>query len=226
MSNSFDNIAFCLPTFNEEKSIEPVISDIRKEYDGFLFIVDGFSTDSSVAIAEQMNIPVYKRTDKGKGSALQKAVEVAIEKGKEFLVYVDCDRTYSARDAVNMMKNRQDFDLIVGERPLATIKPFYRRWGNIIVTKLINTLFDGTFKDSLSGAKCLRVNKLANAFCEKGFLVDPFICAYALCHKMKINTVPIGYYKRAGKSKLHFAPILLEFVRLIRILWLLKFKKS
>ena len=226
MDSSANNIAFCLPTFNEEKNIEYVITDIKKVYDGFLFVVDGFSTDNTVAIAEQMEVPIYRRKDKGKGSALQKALEISMENEKEFLVYMDCDRTYSAKDVIKAVENNQDFDLILGERPLANINPFYRRWGNIIVTILINMVFNGKLTDSLSGVKCLRINKYHNAFHEEGFVIDPFICAYTLHHNMKINTVPINYYKREGLSKMNFALGLFEFIRLIKILWLLKFQKS
>lgn len=218
-----DNIAFCLPTFNEEVNVEYVVSDIRKVYDGFLFIVDGFSTDNTVAMAEKMNVPVYKRTFNGKGSALQKALEISVENRKEFLMYMDCDRTYSAKDIIKITEHIQDFDLIVGERPLATIEPPYRRWGNIIVTGLINTVFNGKFTDSFSGFKCLRTNKYENAFTEKGFAIDPLLCAYALQYNMRINTIPIKYYKREGESKINFAIGILEFIKFIRALWILKF---
>ena len=52
MSKITDSCAFCLPTLNEEENVEYVVSEIRKVYNGFLFIVDGFSSDRTVVIAE------------------------------------------------------------------------------------------------------------------------------------------------------------------------------
>ena len=214
-----DNIALCLPTYNEEINIAPVLLDIQKIYSGLLFVVDGFSTDNTVKIAEQMGIPVYTRELPGKGSAIQKAMEIAAQNNKEFLIYLDCDRTYSANDLIKLLENLEDYDLVIGVRPLKTIKSISRRVGNVIATAIINIFYKGKLQDSLSGFKCLRVSKFKPLIQENGFLIESLICLYALKYKMSINLVPINYYERVGVSKMNTAEGLKALYKLIKIIW-------
>jgi dolichol-phosphate hexosyltransferase len=218
MYSSINNIAFCLPTFNEEENVEYVVSDIRKVYADFLFIVDGFSTDKTVAIAEQLGVPVYKRTLKGKGSAIQKALEVAAQNGKDFLIYMDCDRTYNVADVIKITENIHDFDLVIGVRPLSAIKQFYRKFGNLIAAGLVNIAFNGNIKDPISGFKGLRVSKFKSLLTENEAVIEAIICAYALKYNMSIKMFPTDYYERVGKSKenrLSGIRYLITFVRKI-----------
>ena len=214
-----DNIALCLPTYNEEINIAPVLLDIQKAYSGLLFVVDGFSTDNTVKIAEQMGITVYTRELPGKGSAIQKAMEIAEQNNKEFLIYLDCDRTYSANDLIKLLENLEDYDLVIGVRPLKTIKSVSRRVGNVIATAIINIFYKGKLQDSLSGFKCLRVSKFKPLIQENGFLIESLICLYALKYKMSINLVPINYYERVGVSKMSTAQGLKALYKLIKIIW-------
>lgn len=73
-----EKIAVCLPTYNEEENIEFMVNSIRKVFKGLLFVVDGYSTDKTAEIAHKLGVTVYSRNALGKGSAMQKALEVAI----------------------------------------------------------------------------------------------------------------------------------------------------
>lgn len=223
MNSPIEKIALCLPTYNEEMNIQKVVLDIRKVYSGFLFIVDGFSLDKTADIAAQINVPVYKRDFQGKGSAIQKALEIAELKGKEFLIYLDCDRTYNPLDLLRIIEDIDDFDLVVGVRPLEDIKPVHRRLGNKVVTGIINVVFKAKIKDSLSGFKCLRVSKFRNLLKENGVVIEPIICLYAVKYNMRIGLFPISYYKRVGQSKMNLIIGGIEFVKLIRIVLIEKY---
>ena len=71
------------------------------QYEGLpLVVCDGFSTDQTTRIAEEMGVSVIKRTALGKGSAVQKAIEYAMAEGYTFLAFIDCEGRYAPRFAV------------------------------------------------------------------------------------------------------------------------------
>jgi glycosyltransferase involved in cell wall biosynthesis len=203
MNEIESKVAFFLPTFNEEKSIKRVITDIKKAFNGYFFVVDGYSTDRTVEISRSMGIEVYNRCVPGKGAAFRKALEVASANNKEFLVFIDCDNTYDPKDIGKILENIELYDLVIGVRPMNKIHGFMKKFGNVFVTELMNILYNGHIKDSISGFKCLRVNKFKNIITEDGFAADALICVLALKYKMSVNTVPINYYEeRTGNSKM------------------------
>jgi len=66
----------CLPTYNEIKSVEPMIDRIRNI--GLdLILCDQNSTDGTVEKAGSKSVPVYQRDGYGKGWGVRKALEVA-----------------------------------------------------------------------------------------------------------------------------------------------------
>lgn len=217
--SSKNNIALFLPTFNEEQNIEAVIADIQKHFHGFLFVVDGFSTDNTVKIAQQMNVPVYFRDAHGKGAAIRMALEIAEANNKDFLLFMDCDRTYSPKNIPAMLQDIEGYDLVIGVRELKTIRPYFRRIGNIVATTVINLPLKGKIRDSISGFKCLRVNKFKDLIQENGFVADALICVYALKYGMKIQMVPIDYFERTGESKMGFWVGVRELVKLLKAIW-------
>jgi len=217
-----DNVALFLPTLNEAESIRSMIVRIRKNFKGFFFVVDGFSTDDTIKIAREEGVFVYYRLNNGKGSAIQKALEVAALHGKEFLLFIDCDMSYDPDNIKDMIQDLGNYDLVIGVRPLEKIDALGRRLGNIVATELVNIAFGGNVQDSISGLKCLRVSKFIGLIKENGWVVDSLICLYALKFDMRIRHVSINYYKRLGQSKLSMATGIAEFIKLIKAVWTLR----
>jgi dolichol-phosphate mannosyltransferase len=218
MAKNYDNVCLFLPTYNEAENVLSVVEDIQKHFSGFFFIVDGFSTDGTVETAEKAGIPVYDRTVSGKGSAIKKAMEIAEQEGKEFLLYMDCDRTYDAADIKKLLEVRDTSDLIYGVRPLENVRPYHRRLGNRVATGLINIMVSGNLRDSLSGFKCLRVSAFKHLLKEDGFVIDALIFAYALKYKLRISPVDVRYHQRVGSSKMSLAIGFIELTKLIKTL--------
>ncbi|MFM1874508.1 MAG: hypothetical protein RL266_245 [Bacteroidota bacterium] len=222
----FDRTCLCLPTFNEAQNVEAVVTDIRKVFDGLLFAVDGFSTDRTVDVLKSLNVDVYQRTNPGKGSALQKALQVAEDNEKEFLIYFDCDQTYTPANIHRFCSLLDKADLIIGVRPLGLINPYHRRLGNLVATGLINVTGNGKIKDSLSGLKCLRVSKFKPLLKEDGFVIDALICVLALHLKMNTYHVQVNFNERTGKSKMGLLIGLRELWKLIIHIATLKVRKT
>ncbi|NBX81455.1 MAG: glycosyltransferase family 2 protein, partial [Flavobacteriales bacterium] len=192
-----------------------VLLEIRKKFNGYVFLVDGFSTDNTVNLARKNGIDVFFRNNHGKGSAIQKALEIANSKKIEYLLFFDCDQTYSANDIEKFLFHLPSSDLVIGVRNLKSIKPFSRRLGNIVATKLINLALKGNIKDSISGFKGIRVSSFYQKIHENGFVADALICVIALNNKLKIEHVEIEYNERVGKSKMNLLIGLIELFKLL-----------
>ena len=73
-------IAIILPCYNEEKSLNKVINDIKnniKEYKDYtIFVIDNNSTDQSAQIAIDNGCTLIKETNQGKGNVIKRASRI------------------------------------------------------------------------------------------------------------------------------------------------------
>lgn len=188
----------CLPVYNEEESIANVIKQVQSL--GLdLIVVDGYSTDNTVMLATKMGAEVLKRPNKGKGSAVKKGLQIAHERGYDFIFFVDCDETYPVEELATF-KNYSDFDLIIGCRAMKDIE-VKRRVANRIMNATVNILFRASLKDIASGMRALRVSKFIGYATAESFDIEPQISTIALRERFTIKEIDINYYARVGESK-------------------------
>jgi glycosyltransferase involved in cell wall biosynthesis len=189
----------CLPVYNEEHSIGDVIKHIQQQ--GLdLVVVDGQSHDKSVLIAQSLGAEVVQRDGLGKGSAVIKGMQIAVARGYDFLLLIDCDSSYPVRDLIKLTAFEAS-DMVVGVRQMRDIE-FKRRVANLVMTKVLNLLYNASLKDMASGMRALKVSKFAGVLTAKRFDIEPQICSIALKKKYEITEVDIEYYPRKGESKI------------------------
>ena len=100
----YPTISVVICTLNEEKSIPFVLPKIPKWVDEVL-LVDGHSTDDTVALAEKLqpNIKVLFQPKKGKGDALKYGFMHA---SKDIIITLDAD---GATDIIFLYKKESYF---------------------------------------------------------------------------------------------------------------------
>src|SRR5580658_559202 len=102
-----------LPTLNEEHGLERTLSQIP--FDRFqdpsyriqAFVIDGGSTDGTVAVAQRWGVPVFRQTGRGKGAAVVEALHWARAQGVLHAVLLDADATYPPQailPALNLLR--------------------------------------------------------------------------------------------------------------------------
>lgn len=188
----------CLPTYNEEESLQEMIEQIRQT--GLdLFVVDDHSTDRTPEIAKRNGVPLYLRDGAGKGWGVRKAVQVAKEGGFDNLVLIDCDCTYPPRFIPQLLRHLPECDMVVGQRPIRAI-PRLNRIPNRFFTGLVNLLFFASLKDVNSGMRVFKVAKMPALDAEK-FDIEAQMTIRAIKSGLKIREVPIDYFERKGKTK-------------------------
>jgi len=218
--NLLKNVKVVLPTKNEAKAITKVIKELKKVGFKKIVVIDGNSTDGTREIAKKLGVPVILDENKGKGTAIQIALNYI--KNNELLALMDADYTYSSMDLKKMVFFAKNFDVdvITGNRFCnASLKSIslIRFIGNIFLTKIFNFLWGTDFPDLCSGIRVLK-----SEICKKitldsnGFDIEAELNAKIIYNKGKVKYVPIKYRPRVGKSKLQLRHGILILLRIIK----------
>jgi glycosyltransferase involved in cell wall biosynthesis len=203
----YPRISVVIPTRNEEKNLYHVLPYIPSTVSEVI-LVDGHSTDETIAVAEQLRpgIHVIRQVKKGKGDALQLGFAHCTG---DIVVMIDADGSTDPREIpcfVEALINGSDF--AKGSRFLKgggsyDITPL-RRLGNAGLGLLVNILFGTRYSDLCYGynafwRRCLYVLCID---CD-GFEVETLINIRAHRAGLKITEVPSTEgTRRFGQSNL------------------------
>lgn len=203
-------VSVVLPCLNEEAAIGACLQKIlatfaQAQLDGEVIVCDNGSTDRSVAIAESMGVQVVHQPERGYGNAYLKGFASA--KGT-YLVMGDADDTYDFTMIPTFIeKLRAGHDFVTGSRYLeggyATIPFLHRIFGNPLLTRILNVLFETQYTDVYCGYR---------AFSRRAYdLIEPVSPGMEFNLELAINAglaglktteVPIHLHERKGESKL------------------------
>ncbi len=207
-------IIACIPAYNEERDIAPIIIKTLKFVDKIIVCDDG-STDLTSKIAQNLGCElIIHKKRLGKGVALKALFERALELRGDIIVTLDGDGQNQPENIPSLIENIQNgnVDMVVGSRFLTNSKdvPLYRSIGNSFFTSFTSLLSDEGFRDltdSQSGfraysRKVLKYVKIQ----EQGMGVDSEILVSASKGSFKVNEVPISisYIGNEGST---FGPV-------------------
>src|SRR5258705_1875025 len=120
----FDELQACviIPTYNNAATLATVIRDVSAYSDHIIVVNDG-STDGTEAIVQSFPYVqlISYSPNIGKGWALRKAFEYALEQDYRFAITIDSDGQHFAKDLpafVQKLENVQDA-IIIGARNMA-----------------------------------------------------------------------------------------------------------
>ena len=161
-------------TLNEEGSLPHVLPRVPDWVDEVL-LVDGHSTDNTVAVAKELrpDIRVLYQPGRGKGDALRYGIR---EANTAIIVTLDADGTTDPKDMprfVEPLLNGCDF--VKGSRfrlGLPANKPRHRIVGNWIIAIAFDLLFFRTYTDLCSGYNAFWKKALATVDLSGGDFED------------------------------------------------------
>lgn len=201
-------VCVLIPTLNEENAIEGVINEIPKEACGrkvAKIVIDGNSIDNTVENARKAGAAVLIQQSKGKGAALQEALE---QIDCEVLVLIDGDGTYDATALEQLVEPVLEgkADMVVATRANRdgkAITPF-NTIGNTVFNGLTSFFYKKKITDMLSGYRAISMSKMREMILvSKNFEVETELTIEALRHGLRIMEIPLFYKNRIGKTKLH-----------------------
>ena len=207
---SESKIAVMIPCYNESLTIEKVIRDFRNVLpDADIYVYDNNSTDGSAELAEKAGAIVRHEYKQGKGNVMRTMFR---EIEADCYLIVDADDTYPAENAPEMCRMILDgrADMVNGDRLSTTYteenkRPFHD-FGNKLVRKLVNSLFDGDLRDIMTGYRAMNRRFVKEyPLLSKGFEVETEMSLFALDGNYLVREIPIQYRDRpkGSESKLN-----------------------
>lgn len=205
-----DKIAVLIPCYNESKTIEKVVKDFKAALpEAVIYVYDNNSSDGTDEIARNAGAVVRYEFRQGKGNVIRRMFR---EIDAECYIMTDGDDTYPAECApemVDMVLNRKT-DMVVGDRLSSTYftenkRPFHN-FGNSLVRKSINTLFDTDIKDMMTGYRAFSYQFVKSfPVLSKGFEIETEMSIHAADKNMFVENSVITYRDRpeGSESKLN-----------------------
>lgn len=212
--SQFKRLKVCVlvPTYNNEQTLEKVLSDILEYTDQVIVANDG-STDSTPLILKKFPqiIKVTYPVNQGKGYALRKGFECAVDNGFDYVITIDSDGQHFAEDLPKFLTKLETNAgaIIMGARNMEQSSiPGKSSFGH----KFSNFWFwveTGIhMQDTQSGYRLYPVNLLKEIhFVTKKFEFEIEVMVRAAWRGIKMEHVPVRvFYAEKGKRISHFRP--------------------
>ncbi|MGD2157606.1 MAG: glycosyltransferase family 2 protein [Anaerolineales bacterium] len=190
-----------IPALNEEQSLGAVLEAIPPESVAQIIVVDGGSTDGTVAVAEAAGAKVIHEPQRGYGRAC--AAGLAHASG-EFIVFMDADGADDPTQIPDLLAPLLEgrADLVLGSRLAGDISPgampWHQRVGNRLSAWLLRVLYGLPISD-LSPFRALRREKLLRlGMVEMTYGWPTEMIAKAARRGWRIVELPVRYRPRLG----------------------------
>ncbi len=201
-----DKIAVLVPCYNEEKTIEKVVNDWKRELpEAVIYVYDNNSTDNTSEVAEKAGAIVRHEYQQGKGNVIRRMFR---EIEAQCYIMIDGDDTYPAEFGKEMVVKvlERDVDMVVGDRLSSTYfeenkRPFHN-FGNSLVRESINRLFKSNIRDIMTGYRAFSY-RFVKTFpvLSKGFEIETEMSIHAVDKNMLVENVIIEYRDRPDGSE-------------------------
>ncbi|MDE6981592.1 MAG: glycosyltransferase family 2 protein, partial [Lachnospiraceae bacterium] len=200
-----DKIAVLVPCYNESRTIKKVVEDFKRVLpEAVIYIYDNNSTDGTDEIARASGAIVRYEYKQGKGNVIRRMFR---DIDAECYIMIDGDDTYPAEAAPEMVKMvfEQNADMVVGDRLSSTYftenkRPFHN-FGNSLVRKSINVLFETDIKDIMTGYRAFSYLFVKTfPVLSKGFEIETEMSIHAADKNMQVENVVIEYRDRPEGS--------------------------
>lgn len=194
-------LSIIVPVYNEEKTIEKVLKELRKlKINKEIIVVDDGSRDKTPEILKKIKgiKVVTHRVNKGKGEAVITGINHA--RG-EVIIIQDADLEYKPKDIPKLLKAMEifDADAVYGYRFMKRSgkKLLFHDFGNIFLSFVTSLLFLSSIPDMETGYKLIK-RKVLKGICLKAkrFEIEPEITAKLLKNGCKIIFIPIEFEAR------------------------------
>lgn len=198
-------IAVLIPCYNESKTIATVVEDFKTVLpEADIYVYDNNSSDGTDVIAREAGAIVRYERRQGKGNVIRSMFR-DIE--ADCYVMVDGDNTYppnNAREMVRMVIEEQ-YDMVVGDRLSSTYftenKRFGHNFGNILVRKMVNLLFNGHITDTMTGYRAFsRLFVKSFPVLSQGFEIETEMTIHTLDKNFSYICIPVDYQDRPTGS--------------------------
>lgn len=206
------NIIALIPAYNEEKTIERAVNDVKAHVDTVVVIDDG-SHDQTGQYAEKAGAVVVSHPEnRGVGAAVKTGMERGLELGADILVSIDADGQFDADDIPRLLAPIlcDEADFVTGSRFLLEnpAMPRVKRMGNTLFTWLVNVLTHSSFTDTQCGFRALSREAALRITLFGDFTYTQETFLDLVSKKMRMKEIPVKVaYDEARKSRVVKNPL-------------------
>jgi glycosyltransferase involved in cell wall biosynthesis len=201
-------LSIVIPVFNEESTLEKLISSIESihlDFEKELIFIDDGSTDKSREILKKFEHKykvLSQSKNKGKGSAIRRGFA---ETTGDVILIQDADLEYSPQEYKSLVQPIIDdlADVVYGSR-FVTVFPrrvlyFWHYVANTGLTLLSNILTGLNLSDMETGYKVFTrqaLREILPCLVAQRFGIEPELTAQIAKHKFRVYEIGISYHGR------------------------------
>jgi len=222
------NWCVIIPTYNNDKTLEKVLDDIL-EFTSDVIVVNDGSTDSTSSVLEKfphLTVISYA-SNQGKGYALKKGFELALQKGYRHAITIDSDGQHYAEDIAGFVTKMEESPnaLIVGSRKLPKDQ---MRKGSGFANRFSNFWFrfiaGVELPDTQSGFRLYPLHLVQNIrFYTRRYEFELEVLVRSAWREILITSIPISvYYPSRDERVSHYRPVK-DFIRISLLYTILAF---
>lgn len=222
-----------IPTYNERHNIEKLTEEILGlKLNLEILVVDDNSPDGTWQIVKDISrrdpfVHLLLRTKRcNRGSAGIDGFKEALRLGADYIIEMDADLSHDPKVIPAMLKEIENYDLILGSRVAEggrdSDRSILRRFVSFLARRYVRRLLQISIGDVSSGFRCFRRKVLENIDLDDMISAGPSIVLeilYRTCLKgFKIKEIPITFRERKeDRSKLDYVTLLESLVMVLRL---------
>ncbi|MFH1598389.1 MAG: polyprenol monophosphomannose synthase [Patescibacteria group bacterium] len=232
------NTFVILPTYNERKNIEELISKILAlAIPGLqILVVDDGSPDGTGQLVEQFkqNEPklhiLHRQAKQGLGPAYLAGFRYVLDQGVDYIMEMDADFSHDPKYIPQLLLAAKQYDVVLGSRYIhgggvrnwGLSRRLISQFGNLYARAILLS----PVKDLTGGFKCFNKKVLESLDLDNveslGYNFQIELTYKTLKKGFTIKEIPIIFTERkGGKSKFNMGIVLESFIKVIQ----LRFKK-
>lgn len=196
-------IAVIIPCYNEGLAIAGVVNEFKCVLpQADIFVYDNNSTDDTCKNAKFAGAIVRSEKMQGKGNVVRR---MFADIDADVYVMSDGDKTYDIAKTPLLIKTLLDnnLDMVIGARKEVDLSAYRvgHKWGNVMLTKLVQCFFKHKLNDMLSGFRVFsrRFVKTFPAI-SGGFEIETELTIHTLSTKIPMMEVDTDYFARPEGS--------------------------
>ena len=222
-------VTLVILTLNEIDGVAHVFPKLPLASVDEILVVDGGSTDGTVAFFESRGVRVVGQERRGRGEAFRVAVR---EARHDWLVFFSPDGNEDPDDIPRLVDGlAAGYDMVIASRFMAGARSedddkflfASRRWGNLMFTGLVGLLFSGPrITDTINGYRAITRQAFRRLDPDaEGYAIEFQLSMRALREGLRVLEIPTREGDRVGRgvSKLNAVPVGVKFLGLLLREW-------
>lgn len=217
-------VSIVVPAYNEEHGLPPVLQQLHEvmkaaTIDYEIIVIDDGSQDETAAVCARFDgVTVIRHPEnRGYGAALKSGIRNA---RYDLVCITDADGTYPndrIPELIQQVATGGNHMVVGARRGEQVAIPAIRRPAKWVLGHLANWISSRKIPDINSGLRVFRRDIALRFFrvLPDSFSFTTTITLAMLTNSYRVSYVPVNYYARVGKSKIHPIRDTLNFVQLI-----------